>query len=299
MGDFFSKFENFLFDILGLILPGFIFLLLFSAPLMLFNFESVTIGSQEQSGLLSGLSVLSKTLHEYTNSNINYVLIVICVASYIIGHLLKVFSIIQYEIFGSLFDQTINKLISFIYLWIIKAIINIYNKIFKRDLTQEFLYMQVRILFIPVKNTLNKIFVFKPKDYMKENEKLKKLSIEILSQKFNVPLTSDWDYTMYKISTVLFAQENVKSLSGFFLAKYNLYRSLAFAFAVSCIYFNIFYNVTEEFLDGNVKILKVFILTLFALLWFTFHYKYKRYWTLCGNETLVSFYYFLNKNKLV
>ncbi len=35
-----------------------------------------------------------------------------------------------------------------------------------------------------------------------------------------------------------------------------------------------------------------------AIFWFTFHVKFKRYWTLYGDERLMSLFYFLNKKKL-
>ena len=41
MSEFLSQLEEYIFDIVGLILPGFICLLLVSAPLLLFDFNTV------------------------------------------------------------------------------------------------------------------------------------------------------------------------------------------------------------------------------------------------------------------
>jgi len=93
-------------------------------------------------------------------------------------------------------------------------------------------------------------------------------------------------------------QENIKSLATTFLAKYNLYRSLSFIFIFSFFYYLFFFTTYHDSIIQEAKALGKYVPICLVLLWFVFHVAFKRYWTLCGNESLMSLYYFLNKKKI-
>lgn len=60
MSDAFSKIENFLFDILGLVLPGVIFLIILILPISLVDISKIPLPIIDGSVILSELSTLSK-----------------------------------------------------------------------------------------------------------------------------------------------------------------------------------------------------------------------------------------------
>ena len=144
---------------------------------------------------------------------------------------------------------------------------------------------------------MTKLFTFKSADYFDDNEELRTICITTINNKLNTRFPDKW-HSLYKFAVAANLQEGIKSLSNNFLAKYNLYRSLSFIFLLSFVYYAIFFQITYSLLPINIAILRGSILFFSALLWFTFHVKFKRYWTLCGNESLMSLYYFLNKDKL-
>lgn len=295
MKDFVERIEDFIFDFLGLILPGFIFILLLSTPLLLFNFNLVSSCQIEKSKILTILSNLIK----YSDSVIHYqntiFVFIIILLSYVIGHLIKVLSIIQYEIFITIFDKLLNRMIISSFFWIKSKLVKLVLLIFGNENVivgfLQFIYKEVRK---PVKSFLSKIFIFKPSNYLKENGIMVKESIIIINEKFQTTFPNEW-YSLYKFSSVLHHQENIKSLTSIFLAKYNFYRSMAFVFFVIFFYFLMFFNAIATSLIPGIFHIKGLILLTIVLMWFTFHYKFKRYWTLCGNESLVSLYYFLKK----
>jgi len=68
MNDFLSKLENFLFDILGLVLPGAIFLLILLSPILFLDMKSAE-KIANTSTLLSALTTMWHILKEYWTSN--------------------------------------------------------------------------------------------------------------------------------------------------------------------------------------------------------------------------------------
>ena len=151
-------------------------------------------------------------------------------------------------------------------------------------------------IYKPFHGLYKKIFEFNAPKYYPNNERLKDECIAIINKKFNTEFPSEW-YSLYKFSRVMQDQEKIKSLSSLFLDKYNFYRSLAFIFSLIFFYYWIFFETTHLYLSESILSLEALIMITITLLWLTFHYKYKRYWTLCGDETLVSLYYFLKKGK--
>jgi hypothetical protein len=297
MEEFLSKIENFIFDILGLILPGFIFLSILIIPMSLIELKSLNTIELEKSYILSELSTIENLFNVYWDEKSNLVILCIVILAYLLGHFIKVFSIIKYEILVALFDKSLNKLMLWFIEIIKKGLRVIYNYFTNGDLYATSFWKWFKDFLKPLKNTFGKIFEFKSPNYFDANDSLKTECVSIINQRLNTTYPDNW-YSVYKFSTVIIAQENIKSLSSFFLAKYNLYRSLAFIFLFSTFYYHFFFLASSSHLDSEVLKTKSLIIILSLLLWFTFHYKYKRYWTLCGNETLVSLFYFLNKKKI-
>jgi hypothetical protein len=297
MSDFLSKIENFLFDILGLVLPGIIFLIIIISPVLLFDSGKVPDKISSDSYTLSIIVTFFKILKSYFSTNLNISIIVVLISAYLLGHTIKVFSIIIYEILTAVFDKFLNRFVIHIY-QSIKRLFNFLSvKLIGKPINQTILYKEYKTLSYPIKNTLSKVFTFNSPNYYKDNETMKVTCIDLINQRLNTSYPNEW-YSVYKLSTVIQQQENIKSLSGFFLAKYNLYRSLAFIFIFTTIYYYLFFNAAAKYIPSELTKITNLLLISSVILWFTFHYKYKRYWTLCGNESLVSLYYFLNKKKL-
>ncbi|MCL9804600.1 hypothetical protein NAT51_03645 [Flavobacterium amniphilum] len=297
MDEFLSKIENFIFDILGLILPGFIFLGVLVIPLSLVDITQIPCKELDNSYILSELSTISNLFKNYWNEKSNIIIISIIILAYLLGHFVKVFSIIKYEILVAVFDKSINKLVAYLYSLVKSMFGWIYQKMFNESLFSTKGYSWLKDLFKPIKNTLSKIFTFKSEDYFTDNTSLRTECITIINTRLSTNYPDKW-YSLYKFSTVITNQESIKSMAAFFLAKYNLYRSLAFIFMFAAFYYNIFFNASAKYTSSEIHKLSLLILITTGVLWFTFHYKYKRYWTLCGNETLVSLYYFLNKKNV-
>ena len=297
MDEFLSKIENFIFDILGLILPGFIFLGVLVIPLALVDITKIPSKDLDNSFVLSELSTISNLFKNYWDEKSNIIIISIIVLAYLLGHFVKVFSIIKYEILVAVFDKSINKLVAYLYAKLKSFFDWLYQIMFTGSLLSTKGYLWLKDLFKPFKNTLSKIFTFISEDYFTDNTSLRTECVSIINARLNTNYPDKW-YSLYKFSTVITNQESIKSLAAFFLAKYNLYRSLAFIFLFAAFYYNIFFNASAKYTSLETQKLSSLILITAGLLWFTFHYKYKRYWTLCGNETLVSLYYFLNKKNV-
>ncbi len=297
MSDFFSKIENFIFDILGLILPGIIFSLILISPIYFLDLSKVPQQVIDNSFILSGMATFIPVLLKQFAKNTNLTITIMIIFAYLLGHLVKVFSIILYEIMVAIFDNFLNKIANLIYT-LFKSLLNkLIFWIFGKELSKSTIYANFKKLFSPLKSILNKIFVFDPPYYFKDNDQLRTYCINIINAKLETTYPDKW-YSLYKLSKILNSQEDIKSLSDFFLAKYNLYRSLAFIFIFTTFYFHYFFLESAPYISPELSKMNSLIFITSCLLSFTFHYKYKRYWTLCGNETLVSLYYFLNKKKL-
>lgn len=297
MDDFLSKIESFLFDILGLVLPGVIFLLLIISPISFINAQKIPEKVLTSSYILSCLVTFYKILEVYLTKNLNITLTVLFIIAYLLGHTIKVFSIITYEFLSMIFDKLINKIMIWLFSKFTKLLGWLNNRIVDTPFEDTFVYKQLKVILKPLKSTITKIFTFDSANFFPDNESLKTASIAVINQKLNTSYPDAW-YSIYKFSMILQQQENIKSLAANFLAKYNLYRSLSFIFIFTTIYYYCFFGAAAEYISPELTKITSLILYVSLILWFTFHYKYKRYWTLCGNETLVSLYYFLHKKKL-
>lgn len=290
MSEFLSKIENFLFDILGLVLPGLVFIAVIIFPVYFLDLSRIPECDINSSYILSGLVTTSKLLQNKWETDANTIITLFIVLAYLIGHSVKVFSIISYEFLSAIFDKSLNKFIEYLF-----DLTKPGRSFFVRRIPM--IYGIIRTLLMPVKNTLSKIFTFESSYYMKENESLKANCIEKINQRLRTDYPDKW-YSIYKFSAIIDGQDKVKSLADHFLAKYNLYRSLSSIFAFTTVYYYFLFSETSKFISPELSKIVSPILVISLSLWFTFNYKYKRYWTLCGNERLVSLYYFLNKDKL-
>ena len=296
MSDFFSKIENFLFDILGLILPGAIILLMFISPLLFIDFSKIPTESINSSVILSSLMMISKQLRLNWTAHSNTLLFIGLVSAYIIGHTVKVLSIILYNFLSAIFDKSLNKL--FIGLISISKMLlgKLIPGLFRKSASISKARKYIKDFFKPLSDVINYVFSFEAPSYYPTYEGIKRNCQGIVQSKYS-PNYPDNFHALYKLSGTIDNQEGMKSLSNFYLAKYNLYRSLSFIFLLTIFYYNCFFSATNKYLLPEGEKLKTSIIIILGFLWFTFHYKFKRYWTLSGDERLISLFYFLNKNK--
>ena len=298
MTDFLNKLENFFFDIFGLILPGLLLSLIILIPIYFFDYGRVTSAQWNDTPFLSFMHFIYSSTHSLARSKPTYLVVGLFMFSYILGHLIKVISIVLYEFLSALFDEVINKKVSSLGIILHDAFVDAVAILTGGyDVKRSFFYKSVTILYRPIKRHLIEVFVFRSEPYMKANENLKTECLAILNTKLNNSFPPVW-YSLYKMSVVINNQEGLKSLANFFLSKYNLYRSLSLICIIAFSYYLIFFQQTSKFISTELRNSQPFIIGLIVLLWYTFHVKYKRYWVLCGNEALVSLYYFLNKKKL-
>ncbi len=93
-------------------------------------------------------------------------------------------------------------------------------------------------------------------------------------------------YAFFKVAQATGADRHIPNQVNTYLAKYNFYRSMAFLFGLNFAY--LAWQSMRATLDARSTALWLFINFLF---WFSFHVKYKRYWSLTGNEALKVMYY--------
>ena len=136
-------------------------------------------------------------------------------------------------------------------------------------------------------------FKFSAAGYDSASERYYEQVLETLAKDYDIDLREEKSekklhYAIYKLAGIFRDNENVKTLSSTFLAKYNFYRSMSFIFFINII-FTLCLIFKYRVFDYKTAILLV-ILVLFS---YSFHEKYKRYWTLSGNEALMGVYYYL------
>ncbi len=292
-----EKIEIYFFDIMGLLIPGIIFLsgITFTC---LFLLSADTILSIQNILSQIVLFKLYLNLDKDLRKNIWLLVVFVIFNSYLIGHVIKVISKVYYSFFTILFDQFINKIISTIHKWLRKIIadlinspnpqraINWMNSDFRKFI-KDFITSVYRFFH----HNLKVIFVFKSDEYEKDNEPLLNESLQIINQRYSTDFPVRW-YSIYKLSKTINYHENLKNMSDTFLAKYNFYRSLSFiCFLQFLLIIFLFFN--DNLLNVYSHTIVIILLVINTIFWYTFHEKYKRYFKLCGNETLVSIYYHL------
>jgi hypothetical protein len=289
MNDFLSKLENFVFDILGLILPGSIFLLTLMSPLLFVDLSEIPNEIIDDSLMLSVLTTILKMLSTYWAAYPKSALIIALILAYLAGHVVKVFSIIKYDFLTALFDRRLNKLSE-----------EIFNKIknwIPLQSRQSSTYAWFKEIFRPFKLFIQAIFVFKAPYRFKDDA----FFMENCAYRLNSRLSTTYAYeekSISKISSIIATQEQFRNIGTFFLAKYNLYRSLALIFLFTTFYYISFFRAESTYIKPSLHQISSIIFAAPVILWFTFHVKYKRYWTLYGQERIMSLFYILNKKKI-
>lgn len=296
MSDFFIKIENFLFDILGLTLPGAIFLLILLSPNLFFDASTAKPDMIHSSVILSSLTVVTGWIKTYWPLYTTYVLFIGLAGAYLIGHTVKVLSGYMYDILKAVFDSTLNKIAGPLFAGIKNIARRLLNTLIRNPQNRQHTVDWINSFLYPWKKGLQDIFTFGAPSYDGKHQVLWQNCLDTIDRRLDITYPRDWHST-YKISSVMSEQEGVRSIAVFYLAKYNLYRSLAFIFLFATVYYGLFFGETRAQLSPQVNRITLAVLILNIVLWFTFHHKYKRYWTLSGDERLLSLFYFLNKKK--
>ena len=281
-----DKIDQFLFDIIGLLIPGFLALLL---PLLIYSFlcdsNAVLYFNSSVQYVDSLKSVLSKWI----------VLLTFLTLVYLLGHVIKILSVRYYNFMQIIFDQNINSFCNIAIIPVTKFLKNITFK--NLNPIYQFLLLPVSILIgflIEIKNIISNFFTFQTEGFYGSSDSAYNKVIEEIKNKFDVDINKKdgirkLDYFIYKLSTIVQDSENIKTLTHTFLAKYNFYRSL------SCIFFlNIIYAFYLIEVNKNSGMQYTSLLLVLVIFEYTFREKYKRYWQLSGNEALLGIYYFLN-----
>lgn len=268
-----DKIEQFLFDIIGLFIPGLVFVLILNVITFLF-------------GISPDISNIIKNWDSNMQFfQIPYLMpITFIVFVYLLGHTIKVLSIYFYRIGSAIFDKNINILIGNIKNWILNFI--------QYDEWYKWIKNLFKLIGI-LEDIIKQIFTFDDKDsYHPKCEKCFDQVKDILKKEYKIEIESnDW-FLVYKIADTIMDNENIKSPSHTFLAKYNFYRSMSFTFFASlALSYYLSLGFSSVFFNPSILII---ILVIF---WFSFHSKYKRYWMLCGNEALLALFYFFAEKK--
>lgn len=297
-----EKIEEFLFDILGLIVPGIVSIsLAILLPLSVIDYSQVNF-SEYLIGRTPVVTYFSRIIDKVTLGAFLsswQVILILIIISYIFGHTIKVLAKIQYELCSKVFDQGFNNFFRLLSNVISDNAIKwkytkIFSKVYRKELINsdkwytgllqgiigfwDYFMAKVRSIF-----TFSAASNYEPK--------MQELVAKLIKSRYEY--NPDGWYSIYKFANIIIAQEKLESLSFNFLAKYNFYRSLALIFLLNGIYILVLYGRFSSIINPLGHVLFSSILFIDFILWFTFHEKYKRYWTLCGNESLVALFYFL------
>lgn len=296
-----QKLEEFLFDIVGLLVPGMV--VFFTFGLTLFSMvnwkpfiNNVNLMRFNNSILMHNVIVNKLS---WGKDEVFYFMFMYLIISYLLGHIAKVFSKYFYGfgvvIFDDLIILSVSKAISLI---INNRILQfIKDKLQNRPKAKKIvswirkLYKEFKMLFLT-------ILEFKCKNY--GSEKIANKVLQILNQKSNLNLTlqKNW-YEVYKLSTITMEQKKIKSLNQRFLAKYNFYRSLSFVLFMNFVLVLYLLKFKSYILNEAVLNYYPYLVLLVFISWLTFHEKFKRYWKLCGSEALlVVMAYYINKDEV-
>lgn len=203
---------------------------------------------------------------------------VFVIAAYLLGHVIKVFSKVQYDLLEGFLDKGLWRLGA----WLLTKM---------PSWPSEAKWLKHAAPFKVVREFLQEVFSFQRMNYRPEMEPMYQRVKTLISEKLDHEFTADW-HGFYKFADAIAQQEGLPSKTYTFLAKYNFYRSLAFLFLLN--FFYIWWVNSNYGTALPTHFVRVAIVANF-LFWFSFHEKYKRYWQLCGNESIAMAYYFLSK----
>ena len=169
MNELFSKIEDFLFDILGLVLPGMVFVIILMVPLLFLNDHSSTL---IQPTPIIAIYNFIFVMKEKIKIQSGLSLIVFFITCYLVGHFVKVFAIIMYDFLSVIFDKILNPILNSIVTIPGKLFKWIYQKRYKTDIKLSKKYNYLLQIISPFRNTALKIFIFRPPDYFSDNSGL-------------------------------------------------------------------------------------------------------------------------------
>jgi len=296
-----EKIDRILFDFLGLILPGIVAFFVLFIPIYFYDYTLSTTALRNNDSLVAIFTVLMSYIKQVNSQNIVTICIALTLVAYILGHILKVTSKIMYDFLEAIFDKTLNPIFLFI-LGLISALLHSIYRWFSRKLhfpesLEKKVFDQFKIWMKPIRSLVTQVFTFKTENYYADNKELEAQTVKLINKRLKTNFPVVW-HTLYKFASVLSVHEQINTLSTSYLAKYNLYRSLSLVFFVNFFYLSVFYHSGIHYLPSFILHTKNICMFANVFFWITFHIKFKRYWTLCGNETLLSLFYYLNKNEI-
>lgn len=278
--DVLIKLEDFLFDWLGLSVPGVVAISLILFPFFLIDPQKISNSQDYTSGLLffkNSYGIFVK-LSFYSKTTLA---IFFMISTYILGNLIKVISGLCYSILSDIFDERLFKF---------GNLILTYLK------TKNFITITINFLdkFFPIKTIIMEfinVFRFKSKKYTLSTE-----YFEFMKKKIQVENSENLDwYDVYKYCLYEANFKKIRSFSGIFLAKYNFFKCLAFLCLISAVYYYYFFmhfgGLVYDVVNLNYLFIFIFI-TFYSL-----HTKYKKYYTLCGNEAIIASFMFHNQSE--
>ncbi|MCY7541622.1 hypothetical protein P9173_07575 [Bacillus safensis] len=313
-----EKIESFLFDILGLLVPGIVLILgvAFSYFSLISSDSWYYLTQKVNNESIIVINHISILLERFNGGNFLIIIIFLILLGYLLGHIVKVFSKIYYGACIIIFDNGIIELLKYIWASIKKSVKDTFRDYkqfidsrpffeqrykLKKMLNFENKFFKVTFIFVGnifkfILGIFSEALTFKVDSYEPANEKLVSEVVGLINQKYEVDFPKKW-YSVYKLSKTIITHENLKSLGDTFLAKYNLYRSLSFISFLNIVLTCVLYFFLSEYLNPYANILGPLLLIIHLLFLFTFHEKYKRYFKLCGNETLIALFYFFKKQQ--
>lgn len=204
-----EKVEYFLYDILGLCIPGFVVILTLD-----FRIDFI-------STIIELLVDIPKCCFAFL---FGAILLITC---YIVGSLLKIISKYLYKIMQRIFDECINKFINSL---------------------KSFTYIKKELKLLlgdDLYELVAKIFVFKVQklgaEFKEYYNKIKeKIDIKTGPKRID-DNQNDFDYDIYKLAQIIAMNNSIKTHSNLFLAKYHLYKLLA-CWSFLYIFIVIIYN---------------------------------------------------------
>lgn len=293
MKDFTTLLERYLFDIIGIITPALVAVILYCLII-----ENCT------------LKTIINELEEIDYNTM--VWSVIIVSLYVLGMIIKVIAIKTYKILAySIGNKEGSTIAHFFYYctkyldykknrelqeffnqkfenncvwldWIMNNFILYIIKFFVRIFVGV-LYNIAKLLETATTFEINRCSDEYERFYIEFRKELNKHNISSFNESQCI---EDDAHQLYKLSSVINRQNELKALFDNFLVKYNLFRSLALLFGGFGLYSLTFNNDDTHYSTACLLII-----------WFAFHYKYIRYWELCGGDAIsTALIYLKTKN---
>lgn len=274
-----EKLSEFIFDIMGLFLPGLLLCIyLMTLPLCMINYSEA---KQELP------KVYNLLLYIHDLNIPPYVIIFVSIFMfYLVGHAIKVFSKYFYDICPFIMDK-----------FLLKPIIILKDYLYDQKIKNKSVNYLIKLVCKVLTIFLDMV-TFDVESYAGSFEQMKEVSRIKLYKEYDMSFFKEnntW-YPFYKSALLIASDKKVKTHANFFLAKYNFYRSVAFVFLIQILIVILLFRDANK---GTIIANYSYYIILFDLLfWITFHTKYKRYWCACGTEAIIGLYHSLYSFKV-